>query len=157
MEIDTVYYDYTIANFSPYDTIPIIFPPTDDFEPDTYQIVFYAKDGLEGEIISHPPLVDTFYYKWSAVEENPESAGFCMDAQTAAGYVEVRFSLIQPTDISVAVYDLTGAVVAVLASGNQNKGSHSLRWNTSDAASGIYFVRLLTPERSATRKVLLLN
>ncbi len=63
----------------------------------------------------------------------------------------VPFSLPQAQVIELAVYDLLGRRVALLAEGLWPAGSHRLRWDASQAPSGIYVCRLHSAQQ--TRKL----
>jgi hypothetical protein len=66
----------------------------------------------------------------------------------------VRFDLPEKSDVSLMVYDQLGRVVASLIDHEQiEAGVHTISWNGAQAASGIYYYRLLasssgTPARS---------
>jgi len=48
--------------------------------------------------------------------------------------------------------------VAKLASGELfDSGSHTLQWNAEDVPSGVYLIRLATPQTSVTTKAILLK
>jgi hypothetical protein len=80
----------------------------------------------------------------------------------------VRFSLPEPTDVTITVYDALGREVAVLLRGPQEEGVHSVQWNGRNqsgthVASGVYFVRMSTgtlvgaSRAIATQKILLMK
>lgn len=69
----------------------------------------------------------------------------------------ITFSLNQTQDIHLAVYDLLGREVAVLASGTQPAGTFRATFDASDVASGLYLYRLNTASGSLTKKMLLLK
>jgi hypothetical protein len=74
----------------------------------------------------------------------------------------VDFSLAASTDVTIAVFDVRGALVKVLVDGTQTAGDHSVRWTGVDeagrpAASGIYFVRMIAGSYSEVRKVVMLK
>ncbi len=54
----------------------------------------------------------------------------------------IRFDLPTRSDIRLAVYNVLGQRVAVLAYGWHDAGSHQLIWQAHDLPSGIYFVHL---------------
>jgi hypothetical protein len=65
-------------------------------------------------------------------------------------------------DVEVAVYNLAGRLVRRLASGPFVPGRHLAVWDGTDGsgeavASGVYFVRLASGERTATRRIVLLK
>jgi hypothetical protein len=52
------------------------------------------------------------------------------------------FNLPTRSDIRLAVYNVLGQQVAILAFGWHDAGSHQLIWQADGLPSGIYFVRL---------------
>jgi hypothetical protein len=75
---------------------------------------------------------------------------------------EIRFALPAAQEISLKVYDLEGRLVRILADGWQEAGEHTLYWQGENnhgerVASGIYFYRLITADRTITRKMALLK
>jgi hypothetical protein len=65
-------------------------------------------------------------------------------------------------NVTLAVYDVTGARVRTLVDGPAHAGAHSITWDGRNArgqsvGSGIYFYRLTTPARTLTRKMVLLK
>ena len=128
-----------------------------------------------------------FYYMWAAAEETviDESVDFIRvtdsvvtaapDAMSYSGPVlagihpnpfnpqtTITFALDRPRRAEVAVYDLTGRLLGVLADRSYAAGNHSVVWNGEDASgravpSGTYIVRLETDSVAQTRKVLLLR
>ncbi len=59
--------------------------------------------------------------------------------------------------VILKVYDLTGREVADLLNENQDAGRHSVVFNTSTLASGVYVYKLFTQDYSAAKKMLLLK
>ena len=60
----------------------------------------------------------------------------------SAGATAFTFSLPAAADVDLAVFDLRGRRVATLARGERGPGEHAARWDGSQAAAGVYFVRL---------------
>ncbi|MEW5980693.1 MAG: T9SS type A sorting domain-containing protein, partial [Acidobacteriota bacterium] len=54
----------------------------------------------------------------------------------------LRFDLPAPGDVSLIIYNTLGQEVAELARGFTPAGMHSITWNASALASGVYYVRL---------------
>jgi hypothetical protein len=74
----------------------------------------------------------------------------------------ITFTLDRPQRAEVAVYDLTGRLLNVLANRSYDVGDHSVVWNGKDAAgravpSGTYIVRLFAETEAQARKVMLLR
>ena len=59
--------------------------------------------------------------------------------------------------VRLAVYDVAGREVAVLASGEKMAGEYVATWDAGGNASGVYFCRLLADGRMAARKMLLVR
>jgi hypothetical protein len=62
---------------------------------------------------------------------------------------EIRFDLPYAGDVSLSVYDVLGQKVASLAAGHYPAGHHSVTWNASRNASGMYFYRLQVGDAAA--------
>ena len=59
--------------------------------------------------------------------------------------------------MTIEAFDLLGRRVALLASGPESAGDHSLTWNADRHPSGMYLIRISTTEGSSTIKVNLLK
>jgi len=68
----------------------------------------------------------------------------------------VPFQLAEPGEVDLAVFNLAGERVAVLARGLWPAGLHEPLWNVGEQASGIYLCRLVVDgQLVATRRLLL--
>jgi hypothetical protein len=54
----------------------------------------------------------------------------------------IEFGLPEAADVTVAVFDATGRLTAVLADGLAPAGRYMVTWDASRAGSGVYFVRM---------------
>jgi hypothetical protein len=75
---------------------------------------------------------------------------------------EIHFTLARTERVRIAVYDVTGRLVAGLEDGAREAGAHHVTWNGRDDAgrpvpSGAYYVRLETLRGRDTRKIMLLK
>ncbi len=67
---------------------------------------------------------------------------------------EVRFTLPQPEDVTLEVYDLLGRRVALLADGvPMTADDHAVTFETGAVASGTYLVVLRTPTHTEARRI----
>jgi hypothetical protein len=71
--------------------------------------------------------------------------------------VTIPFALPQVSKVSLALYDVTGRLVAVMANGNYAAGVHSVQWSSSGVGSGVYLVRLQAGNKTMTTKVVALK
>ncbi|MEE9553912.1 MAG: T9SS type A sorting domain-containing protein [candidate division Zixibacteria bacterium] len=69
----------------------------------------------------------------------------------------INYSLIESSDITLAIYNLLGQCVATVYEGVQDGGEHSITWDASDFPSGVYFARLESGESSENVKMVLLK
>jgi beta-glucanase (GH16 family) len=68
---------------------------------------------------------------------------------------QIRFELPEQAQITLEVYNVMGQRVATIASGSYRSGSHSVTFDASGLASGVYLYQLRTPAATITRKMLL--
>ena len=76
----------------------------------------------------------------------------------ASGAVTLRFALPSAATVSLAIYDVAGRRVRMIALGKRPEGKHALAWDLRDeagsvAGSGIYFARLEVEGRVLTHKL----
>jgi hypothetical protein len=79
------------------------------------------------------------------------------------GTTSIGFDVpVAGSPVNVSVYDITGRLVTTLVDGAQPAGRHRITWDGRDDAgrevvSGVYFVRMESPELSRTRKITVLK
>ncbi len=69
----------------------------------------------------------------------------------------VRGQWPENSEVRLAVYDVLGREVAVLANGRYPAGAHSFAFDGTNLASGVYFYRLTAGGHSAVRRMVLLR
>jgi len=74
----------------------------------------------------------------------------------------IQFSLDTPSTYSLDVFDILGRQVKNIDSGFKQAGVHNVTWNgrndsNNDAASGVYFYRLKTDDKTAIKRMLYLR
>uniref|UniRef100_A0A7C4XLV4 T9SS type A sorting domain-containing protein n=1 Tax=candidate division WOR-3 bacterium TaxID=2052148 RepID=A0A7C4XLV4_UNCW3 len=77
-------------------------------------------------------------------------------------YTEIEFTLGEPLDLTLTIYNLIGEPVKVLARGRFNKGTHILAWHADDengnlVPNGVYFYRLETKKGVAIKQLIVLR
>ena len=75
-------------------------------------------------------------------------------------HVRISFTVARRGNVSLGVYDATGALVRTLVNGTVEPGSRSVTWDRSSnsgrrVANGSYFYRLTTDGRSVSSKSVL--
>ena len=61
------------------------------------------------------------------------------------------------SEVRVEIFDMTGRLVQTLVDGSLSAGRHSLTWNVTSRASGVYLVRMSHLDGVSHRKVVLLK
>jgi hypothetical protein len=75
----------------------------------------------------------------------------------ASSLSAVAYSLVEPSDVRLAVFDVQGRMVRVLAKGRRPVGYHTSTWDVLDergrkVAAGVYFLRLEVNGQEVTSK-----
>jgi hypothetical protein len=70
---------------------------------------------------------------------------------------EISFSLPQATHVTIEIFNVMGQRMSTLIDQNKEAGTHTVNWDGSNVASGVYFYRLTTPEFMMTKKMLLMK
>ncbi len=70
---------------------------------------------------------------------------------------QIAYTLPQAADVHLAVYDLLGREVAVLANDFQAAGAHAVTFDGANLPSGLYVYQLATPQQTRTRTMTLLK
>ena len=69
----------------------------------------------------------------------------------------IEFDLPKSSEVSLKVYNILGEEVATLLSGSLLSGSHSVEWDASNLASGVYLYRLQAGDYVETRKMVVMK
>lgn len=69
----------------------------------------------------------------------------------------IKFNLPKSSQVKLAVYDVTGKLVAELVNENLKAGSYIADFDASHLTSGVYFYKLLTNDFIETRKMILIK
>ncbi len=74
----------------------------------------------------------------------------------------ISYELKQDTEVHLAIYNLLAQRVKLLYAGRQQQGFHQFRWdaheeNGQELGTGIYILRLETPEYTSTRKMVFMR
>jgi len=69
----------------------------------------------------------------------------------------IKYSIIKTGKVKLAVYDILGREVLVLADEVKESGFYEVNFDASYLSSGVYFYRLVTENYVSTKKMLLLK
>ena len=68
---------------------------------------------------------------------------------------QISYFVPKESMIDISVYDISGRLIETLVNELKNYGPHSIMWNASSQASGVYFVRIKTDGFTNAQKVIL--
>jgi len=71
--------------------------------------------------------------------------------------LNIEFSIANFSAIDMKIYDLNGNLILDLLKANYNAGIHTITWDATSFASGVYFIELKTNEYVNTRIVELIK
>lgn len=71
------------------------------------------------------------------------------------GETTLNFNLSSEQTLSIQIYDLLGNQIQTILSDNLAPSNYKLTWDASSYPDGVYLVKLATPDRLITRKVIL--
>ena len=69
----------------------------------------------------------------------------------------ISWQLAVGSEVKLTVYNVTGEKIAILVNERQPAGSHSVRFDASGLASGVYLYRLETDQFVETKKMVLMR
>ena len=69
----------------------------------------------------------------------------------------IAYSLPEPAEISLEIYNLLGQKVRTLYNGHQTEGYHTYNWDASDLSTGVYLVKLTNGTQVETSRITLLK
>jgi hypothetical protein len=78
------------------------------------------------------------------------------------GQTLIAFSLASPGDVKLEIFDIAGRLIRSLLAERMDYGNHQIIWDgknngEQDVASGIYFYRLSTENKSTSRRMIFLR
>ncbi|MBD3232721.1 MAG: PQQ-binding-like beta-propeller repeat protein [candidate division Zixibacteria bacterium] len=107
---------------------------------------WYAEllNGFEGELYHESTVPNEF-----TAEQNYPNP---FNAQT-----HISFGIPEEGDVNLSIYNVLGQRVKTLYDGEMQPGYHTLSWDASDYAGGVYFYRLSAADRVTTKRMTLLK
>jgi len=69
----------------------------------------------------------------------------------------IQFTLAKSENVRIAVFNSIGQLVAILVNGEVGAGTHSITFDASNLASGIYFYKLISNSVNITKKMVLMK
>lgn len=70
---------------------------------------------------------------------------------------KIEFAITQPQNVTIEVFDSIGRKVSTLVKKQLNRGFHSVDFNASGLASGVYFYRIVTDQTVMSKQMVLMK
>ncbi len=72
-------------------------------------------------------------------------------------FTTIAYELPVKSNVTLAVYDITGQLVETLVSRYQNSGQHFIQWDGTDYSSGVYLYQIETADFRQVKKMILMK
>lgn len=69
----------------------------------------------------------------------------------------VRYGMPVSGNVKISVYDSNGRMLEVLTQGYHSTGNHSVTWEANNVATGVYFIKMVTPVSQHMQRALLVR
>ncbi|MEL7170409.1 MAG: endonuclease/exonuclease/phosphatase family protein [Bacteroidota bacterium] len=124
---------------------------------DRYDEILGPLGGYTFTVSDHLPVTAQFEFgRGVNAEDDSSPTRFALDAPFPNPFAEaatVRFAVPSATPVDLAVFDALGRRVATLASGTRSAGSHTVTFEGGTLPPGLYLVRLIAGDATATRRL----
>jgi len=69
----------------------------------------------------------------------------------------INYSIAIFSAVNISIYSINGGLIQTLVNSPQQPGQYAVQWNASNFPSGLYFVKLISEDKVAEQKVLLIK
>ncbi len=138
-----------------------------DYQPrnDVKPAIEYLGNGIYGSMyISYYPIYGAVYYDrsdWTGIEETNshkiENRVFKISPNPSRCIANIIYNLNKSGNVKISLYDATGRLLNILENESKSAGTHTLTLDNHSLSNGIYFVRVESPEGTATRMMIIVK
>ena len=154
-----------------------IFEITENYLPTGWEldyneniIILYSLDGsnlenktlfdYRGDLVIEESIVADWYGSDISVREVILPKEFSLERAYPNPFnpvTTISYGLPVDAEVRLIVYDLQGRIEAELTNEFKSAGYHTLHWDASNHASGIYFMKMMTTEFTKVQKLMLVK
>jgi hypothetical protein len=69
----------------------------------------------------------------------------------------ITYDVASECKLELSIFDVQGRLIEELVSGVVHAGYYEIQWNANGQASGMYFLRMVTPKSAMTQKLILMK
>jgi hypothetical protein len=169
LELPTADYQLSIKDESGANTVAVFYAPLETLGLDGAALVTVASGFLNPGNNSDGPAFGLWVAlpaggglvelpNVTSVDENIISeASFNIFPNPSSGNVNISYELKKTSDVTVAIYDLTGSIVKTVDVGTLRDQQHQLTMDISDLMNVMYFVRIQASNTVITKRVQVIN
>ena len=115
--------------------------------------------------VSGPASYSSFNYSYSAdvavgienIEPLPNNFSINAYPNPFNASTTISYTLPEPSDVTLEVYNILGQNIATLVDENQQAGQYNIKWDAGSLTTGLYFYRIQTDRDVQTQKLVLLK
>lgn len=93
-------------------------------------------------------------YLPNSINSTSASIPFKVYPNPISDFVNITYQLSKPCKVKLEIRDIYGKLLAVIEDGKKQLGEISLRYNLSEYAVGVYFIRIESEEGITTKKII---
>jgi endonuclease/exonuclease/phosphatase family metal-dependent hydrolase len=111
-------------------------------------------------ISDHRPVMSKFTSLATGIDDDPElpdDFGLTAYPNPFNAAANIAFSLTEPSDARIDIYDCLGRHIRTLIDSHLQTGSYTVQFDGSDMSSGVYFLKLTTDTGHRVEKLNLLK
>lgn len=136
-----------------------------NLDPGAEQTVAFAMLGgsSEADFLTNCDSAQSWFDNFYGIAESESKAseinlaGISIHPNPFARTVKISYDLPQTGKIKIAAYDVTGRQIATILDRQLTTTKGNTTWTPKNLPSGIYILRIETPDRSVMQKVMLLR
>jgi len=118
-----------------------------------------ATSGLSlGTSTFEDVIIKTFGFPTGLNEQEPDaSVRVTSYPNPFRDQATIDIRLDKPMDVLINVYNVTGMKISELCNERMYPGSHKISFDATGLESGVYYFRVVTPEKTISERMLLLR
>jgi hypothetical protein len=121
---------------------------------ESYQCIFWAEaDVMDFLSID---LGINFLGSTGIDEQIPDAYALEVASSVAGGFL-ISYAMPRKGNVSLKVYDITGKLVDVVMEGESTAGLNTVYWTGEGVPSGLYFLRMIADDYTATEKLVFIR
>jgi len=128
--------------------------PDEDGDEFTYYVTTASRNNVEGD------FVKVEVTPVSSEDERLVAEEVSLDQNYPNPFnptTSISFSLPQQSHVTIEIFDVTGRLVETVVDEQKSAGSHSITWDASGNASGVYLYRLRAGNTTESRSMILMK